>query len=93
MVTEKEIWNYLEEVFDPEIPVLTVVDLGVIRSVELIDDKCKVVITPTYSGCPAMKLIEEEIIAKLNLHYKFIFIFLQRKSVFRGTNVPLFVDR
>ena len=66
MVTEKEIWNYLEEVFDPEIPVLTVVDLGVIRSVELIEDKCKVVITPTYSGCPAMKLIEEEIITKLH---------------------------
>lgn len=66
MVTEKEIWNYLEEVFDPEIPVLTVVDLGVIRDVKLNENSCNVTITPTYSGCPAMKLIEEEIIAKLN---------------------------
>ena len=66
MVEEKDIWNYLEEVFDPEVPVLTVVDLGVIRSVSLIDDVCTVVITPTYSGCPAMKVIEEDIIAKLN---------------------------
>ncbi|MBI1836797.1 MAG: phenylacetate-CoA oxygenase subunit PaaJ [Flavobacteriia bacterium] len=65
MVTEKEIWNYLEEVFDPEIPVLTVVDLGVIRSVEMENENCKIIITPTYSGCPAMKMIEEEIIAKL----------------------------
>jgi ring-1,2-phenylacetyl-CoA epoxidase subunit PaaD len=65
MVTEKEIWNYLEEVFDPEVPVLTVVDLGVVRSVELLDDVCKVTITPTYSGCPAMQRIEDDIIEKL----------------------------
>lgn len=66
MVTEKEIWTYLEEVSDPEIPVLTVVDLGVVRSVKLNGEKCHVTITPTYSGCPAMKMIEEQIIEKLN---------------------------
>jgi ring-1,2-phenylacetyl-CoA epoxidase subunit PaaD len=66
MVTEKEIWAFLEEVSDPEIPVLTVVDLGVVRSVKLDGEKCHVVITPTYSGCPAMKMIEEQIIEKLN---------------------------
>ena len=66
MVTEKDIWGYLEEVSDPEIPVLTVVDLGVIRNVSLTDDLCSIVITPTYSGCPAMKVIEEDIIALLN---------------------------
>ena len=65
MVTENEIWHYLEEVFDPEIPVLTIVDLGVVRSVLLKNLECLVVITPTYSGCPAMKLIEEEVISKL----------------------------
>jgi ring-1,2-phenylacetyl-CoA epoxidase subunit PaaD len=65
MVTEKEIWAYLEEVSDPEIPVLTVVDLGVIRSVSLKENLCTIVITPTYSGCPAMKVIEEDIIALL----------------------------
>lgn len=66
MVTTKEIWGYLEEVFDPEVPVLTVVDLGVVRNVELEGDACKVTITPTYSGCPAMKRIEDDIIEKLS---------------------------
>lgn len=66
MVTEQDIWGFLEEVYDPEVPVLTVVDLGVIRSVTLVDDLCTILITPTYSGCPAMKVIEEDIIAKLN---------------------------
>ena len=66
MVTEKDIWKFLEEVSDPEIPVLTIADLGVIRSISLENDDCLVVITPTYSGCPAMKVIEEDIISKLN---------------------------
>lgn len=61
MVTEKEIWALLEQVADPEIPVLTILDLGVVRMVELIDDKCIVTITPTYSGCPAMQRIEDDI--------------------------------
>lgn len=65
MVTEFEIWKYLEEVFDPEVPVLTVVDLGVVRSVSVNDDACIVSITPTYSGCPAMKRMEEDIHDKL----------------------------
>ncbi len=65
MVTEKDIWAYLEEVSDPEIPVLTVVDLGVIRSVSLTNELCTIVITPTYSGCPAMKVIEDDIITLL----------------------------
>lgn len=65
MVTENDIWKYLEEVSDPEIPVLTVVDLGVIRSVSLTEDECLIVITPTYSGCPAMKVIEDDIISLL----------------------------
>lgn len=66
MVTEDEIWSFLTEVSDPEIPVLTVVDLGVIRTVSYKNDLCTIVITPTYSGCPAMKVIEEDIIEKLN---------------------------
>ena len=57
-----EIWTLLEEVKDPEIPVLSVVDLGVVRSIEQKEDQSwKVVITPTYSGCPAMNTIEMEI--------------------------------
>lgn len=62
---EKQIWSWLEEVSDPEIPVLTVTDLGVVRKVELIEDLCIVSITPTYSGCPAMNEIEENILAVL----------------------------
>lgn len=65
MVTEKEIWAYLEEVFDPEVPVLTIVDLGIVRNVDVNDEQVVVTITPTYSGCPAMQRIESDIHEKL----------------------------
>ena len=56
----------LESVTDPEVPVLTVNDLGIIREVRLADDGAlEVVITPTYSGCPAMGVIEVNIRAAL----------------------------
>ena len=61
MYTEKEIWEILSEVEDPEIPVLTVIDMGIIRSVSIEGDLTTVVISPTYSGCPAMKTIETDI--------------------------------
>lgn len=64
-MTKDQIWQWLEQVSDPEIPVLTVVDLGVIREVEYNGDKVVVKITPTYSGCPAMNEIEENIKVKL----------------------------
>jgi ring-1,2-phenylacetyl-CoA epoxidase subunit PaaD len=66
MVTEKEIWHYLKEVKDPEVPVLTIVDLGIVRSVNLNNELLTIIITPTYSGCPAMKTIEDDIHAKLS---------------------------
>jgi ring-1,2-phenylacetyl-CoA epoxidase subunit PaaD len=70
MVTENEIWELLKGVSDPEIPVLTIVDLGVVRSVEIKKDKSVLVtITPTYSGCPAMKVIEEDLISHLAEHH------------------------
>jgi ring-1,2-phenylacetyl-CoA epoxidase subunit PaaD len=65
MVTEKDIWNYLEEVFDPEVPVLTVVDLGIVQKVIVNERNIAITITPTYSGCPAMQRIEDDIIEKL----------------------------
>lgn len=65
MVTEKEIWAFLEEVFDPEVPVLTIVDLGIVRKVEVNGEQVVVTITPTYSGCPAMQRIESDIHEKL----------------------------
>ncbi|MFZ9027718.1 MAG: 1,2-phenylacetyl-CoA epoxidase subunit PaaD [Crocinitomicaceae bacterium] len=66
MVDINQIWKYLEEVSDPEIPVLTINDLGIVRNVSIDGDLCKVTITPTYSGCPAMKRIEDDIVEKLN---------------------------
>lgn len=59
---EKQIWNLLATVTDPEVPVLTVIDLGIIRKVELeslTDQQWKpvITITPTYSGCPAMDVM------------------------------------
>ena len=55
----------LESVVDPEIPVLTIADLGILRDVSVHDDVVDVTITPTYSGCPAMNLITLEIEAAL----------------------------
>ena len=72
---EEEIWQILEMVSDPEIPVLSVVDLGIIRMVSLVDTSdnatsktVKIKITPTYSGCPAMDVINIEIRMRLLEH-------------------------
>src|SRR6188768_2592072 len=65
MISEKEIWTILEEVTDPEVPVLSVIDLGIIRSVKTSGDKISITITPTYSGCPAMDTISMDIRLKL----------------------------
>jgi ring-1,2-phenylacetyl-CoA epoxidase subunit PaaD len=65
MVDTKEIWEYLEEVYDPEVPVLTVVDLGIVRDVSFENGLYTITITPTYTGCPAMKRIEDDIHEKL----------------------------
>ena len=55
----------LESVKDPEVPVLSVVELGIVRNVDVEADAVTVTVTPTYSGCPAMKVIEDEITAAL----------------------------
>ena len=65
MVSKEQIYNWLEEVSDPEIPVLSVIDLGVVRDAQIIDGEWLITITPTYSGCPAMKTMEEDILSKL----------------------------
>jgi len=56
-----EIWDLLSEVKDPEIPVLSIIELGIAREVKIQGNKILIRITPTYSGCPAMKAIENEI--------------------------------
>jgi len=55
--TEKRIWRILYSVKDPEIPVLSILDLGIVRDVHFENNIAEVIITPTYSGCPAMDFI------------------------------------
>ena len=65
--SKEEIWKFLSEIPDPEIPVITITELGVIRNIELFsDEKVVITITPTYTGCPAMKLFEDEILKTLH---------------------------
>lgn len=54
--TEK-IWQVLQTVCDPEVPVLTIMDLGIVRDVKINGEEVEIVITPTYTGCPAMDMI------------------------------------
>jgi ring-1,2-phenylacetyl-CoA epoxidase subunit PaaD len=65
MVTPELLRSYLQEVSDPEIPVLTIIDLGVVQQIYLEDTHWIIELTPTYSGCPAMQQIEADILAKL----------------------------
>src|SRR5687767_14790921 len=64
-ISVQKIWSILEEVCDPEVSVLSVIDLGIVRDVKLIktndEDGIEVVITPTYSGCPDMDVIRMNI--------------------------------
>jgi len=71
--TGKNIWDILETVTDPEIPVLSIIDLGIVRSLSIlphenIGEKAELIlkITPTYSACPAVDMIQAEILATLN---------------------------
>lgn len=57
----QKFWDMLDEVLDPEIPVLSIWDLGILRNIERSGDKIIVTITPTYSGCPAMDTIRSDI--------------------------------
>lgn len=65
MTALEKYWDVLNAVLDPEVPVLSVVDLGIVRDVREQDGVVVVDITPTYSGCPAMKVIEHDLIEAL----------------------------
>lgn len=56
-ISKEEVYGWLSTVTDPEVPVLTILDLGIVRDVEISGDSVKILITPTYSGCPAMDVI------------------------------------
>jgi ring-1,2-phenylacetyl-CoA epoxidase subunit PaaD len=77
IVEEQKLWQILEEVKDPEVPVLSIIDLGIVRDVQISsslsisnwkDREVKIIITPTYSGCPAMDVIQMDIRLKLIEH-------------------------
>jgi ring-1,2-phenylacetyl-CoA epoxidase subunit PaaD len=70
ILNSDRIWKILEEVPDPEIPVLTILDLGIVRNVLLspTSEAIEIIITPTYSGCPAMDAISMDIKLKMLEH-------------------------
>lgn len=61
MDLKKRIYELLENVADPEVPVLSVLDLGIVRDVRVHESEVEIIITPTYSGCPAMNVIATNI--------------------------------
>lgn len=75
-ITISELWKLMEEINDPEIPVLTITDLGMVRDIRETDGhpvaigsdnyRIEIIITPTYSGCPAMDMITRDIRTKLD---------------------------
>jgi ring-1,2-phenylacetyl-CoA epoxidase subunit PaaD len=64
-MTSQEILTLLQSVADPEIPVLSVIDLGIVRGVVVSPEGVEVAVAPTYTGCPATEVIEQMIAAKL----------------------------
>ncbi len=65
MLSKENIYSLLNEIPDPEIPVISIVELGVIREIQANGKEIRVKITPTYSGCPAMKQMEDDVRKKL----------------------------
>ena len=63
---ERAAWQVLETVLDPEVPALSLVDLGIVREVHALDAGLQVVLTPTYSGCPATEVIEQSVVDALS---------------------------
>jgi ring-1,2-phenylacetyl-CoA epoxidase subunit PaaD len=61
MVTAEQVWERFAEIADPEIPVISLVDLGVIRSVDVRDGQVHVEFTPTFLGCPALEVMKRQL--------------------------------
>ena len=64
-VSTDQVWEWLNALPDPEIPVISLVELGIVRGVAFEGETCVVTVTPTYSGCPATSMIERDIEADL----------------------------
>ena len=65
MVAEAQVWEALEEIPDPEIPVVSLVELGVIRSVDVQNDHVRIEFTPTFLGCPALEMMKRAMEEKI----------------------------
>jgi ring-1,2-phenylacetyl-CoA epoxidase subunit PaaD len=67
-ITKKEILKALEQVKDPEIPTISIVDLGIVTNINIIDDyNVLISLTPTFSGCPALKVMEDMVREKVEM--------------------------
>jgi ring-1,2-phenylacetyl-CoA epoxidase subunit PaaD len=64
-LTEADVWEALAEIPDPEIPVISLVDLGVVRDVEVVHCRVRVAFTPTFLGCPAQEVMRDAIAASI----------------------------
>ena len=85
MVSAEAVWSALAEVEDPEIPVISLVDLGVIRDVKIADGRVHVEFTPTFLGCPALEVMRDQMAAKIEA--------ARRGGGRRGRDGRLVVDR
>jgi ring-1,2-phenylacetyl-CoA epoxidase subunit PaaD len=65
-ITQASAWDTLSQLLDPEVPVLSIVELGIVRDVVVQGGGVTVTVTPTYSGCPATEVINEAIVVALN---------------------------
>jgi ring-1,2-phenylacetyl-CoA epoxidase subunit PaaD len=65
VLSEDQVWEALREIQDPEIPVISVVDLGVVRNVRVEDERVHVEFTPTFLGCPAVEVMRAQMAAKI----------------------------
>jgi len=64
-IDKKTLFAFLEEIKDPEVPVLSIIDLGIVRDIKYNDGELELVITSTYTGCPAMDMIAADIRSQL----------------------------
>ena len=64
-MTADEVWEALAEIPDPEIPVISIIDLGVVKGIEVTDETVIVAFTPTYMGCPALDTMQQAMVEKV----------------------------
>jgi ring-1,2-phenylacetyl-CoA epoxidase subunit PaaD len=67
MLKEEDVWQILNKIMDPEIPVVSIVEMGIVRNVDLTGDTVRVLMTPTFTGCPALEIMQAQAEASLRL--------------------------